>query len=260
MKHPNDHYYLVEIQYLGFRFHGWQSQPGVKTVQGMIEKTLNYILPDRKLKVIGMSRTDAMVSANYAAFQLITREQLNEEQFLHDFQINLPADIRVKSLKSVGPDFNIIQQPKIKEYNYYFCFGEKYHPFCAPFMAHFHHTLNIDQMQAAAHMFEGKHDFSGFCEKSNEQQDTIRSIQLCKIVVNEEMTASFFPEKSFRLIIKSDGFLRYQIRYIMGALVDVGQGVLFTEQIKEALANGADKAIVGKAPASGLILQHVDFI
>lgn len=260
MKHPNDCYYLVEIQYLGFRFHGWQSQPGVKTVQGMVERTLNYILPDQKLKVIGMSRTDAMVSANYAAFQMIAREEIDEQLFLAAFQENLPADIRVLSIKSVGDDFNIIQQPKIKEYNYLFSFGEKYHPFCAPFMAHFHQSLNVELMQEASTCFEGQHDFSGFCDRSNAQQSTVKEVIQCKLSVNNEFTACFFPKESYKLVIKSSGFLRYQIRYIMGALVDVGQGTLSVNDIREALSKGAEKAIVGKAPASGLVLQHVEFI
>ncbi|MEP2772104.1 MAG: tRNA pseudouridine(38-40) synthase TruA [Fulvivirga sp.] len=260
MKHPNDSYYLVEIQYLGFRFHGWQSQPGVKTVQGMVERTLNYILPDRKLKVIGMSRTDAMVSANYAAFQLIARERIDEQWFLSEFQKNLPADIRAISMKPVEATFNIIQQPKIKEYNYLFSFGEKYHPFCAPFMANFHQALDVAQMQEAAKCFEGQHDFSGFCDRSNAQQSTVREVIQCQLSVNDEFTASFFPKKSYKLVIKSSGFLRYQIRYIMGAIVDVGQGALSVNDIREALSKGAEKAIVGKAPASGLVLQHVSFI
>ena len=31
------HYYLVHIQFLGFRFHGWAKQPEVKTVHHMIK-------------------------------------------------------------------------------------------------------------------------------------------------------------------------------------------------------------------------------
>ena len=64
------YYYLVKIQYLGYRFHGWQKQPDVKTLHLMIDRTLKYILDDQKFKTLGAGRTDAMVSANEAALEL----------------------------------------------------------------------------------------------------------------------------------------------------------------------------------------------
>lgn len=55
-------FYLIEIQYLGFRYHGWQKQPDVLTVEKMVERTLSYILDRRRFKVIAAGRTDAKVS------------------------------------------------------------------------------------------------------------------------------------------------------------------------------------------------------
>ena len=57
-------FYLMEIQYLGFRYHGWQKQPNVITVQEMITKTLNWVLPETASKVLASGRTDAKVSVN----------------------------------------------------------------------------------------------------------------------------------------------------------------------------------------------------
>ena len=61
-------FYLVNVQFLGYRFHGWQKQPNTKTVHLMIDRTLKYILGEQKFKTLGAGRTDAMVSANQAAF------------------------------------------------------------------------------------------------------------------------------------------------------------------------------------------------
>ena len=63
-------YYLVKIQYLGYRFHGWQKQPQLKTLHHMIDRTLKYVLGETRFKTLGAGRTDAMVSANEAAFEL----------------------------------------------------------------------------------------------------------------------------------------------------------------------------------------------
>ena len=48
-------YYLVKVQFLGYRFHGWQKQPNTKTVHLMIDRTLNYILGEQSFKTLGAS-------------------------------------------------------------------------------------------------------------------------------------------------------------------------------------------------------------
>ena len=55
-----NNYYLIEIQFLGYRFHGWQKQPKLKTVHLMIDRTINYVLENNKFKTLGTGRTDAM--------------------------------------------------------------------------------------------------------------------------------------------------------------------------------------------------------
>ena len=64
------YYYVVTIQFLGYRFHGWQKQPNVKTIHLMIDRTINFILEGKSFKTLGAGRTDAMVSAQEAAFEL----------------------------------------------------------------------------------------------------------------------------------------------------------------------------------------------
>ena len=64
------YFYLVKVQFLGYRFHGWQKQPNTKTIHLMIDRTLKFILGEQKFKTLGAGRTDAMVSANEAAFEL----------------------------------------------------------------------------------------------------------------------------------------------------------------------------------------------
>ena len=62
-------FYVITIQYLGYRFHGWQKQPDVKTLHLMVDRTLNFILDKKPFKTLVSGRTDAMVSAENAAFE-----------------------------------------------------------------------------------------------------------------------------------------------------------------------------------------------
>lgn len=149
MARPN-YQYIILLQYLGFRYHGWQWQKDVKTIQQMIERTLHYVLPEVSYKVLSASRTDAMVSANGAAMALMTSTPL-PDHFLADFNQNLPQDIRALSIYPTDPNtFNIIQAPKEKEYFYLFSQGEKAHPFAAPLLTSFAEELNIPLMQKGA--------------------------------------------------------------------------------------------------------------
>nr|MCH9822196.1 tRNA pseudouridine(38-40) synthase TruA [Bacteroidota bacterium] len=81
------HYYLIRIAYLGYRLHGWQKQPDVKTVHLMIDRTLRFVFENDEFKTLGASRTDAMVSASDSAFELFINQEL-PENFEEKFQWN----------------------------------------------------------------------------------------------------------------------------------------------------------------------------
>lgn len=255
-------YYFIKIQYLGYRLHGWQKQPDVKTVEGLVTKTLGWVMPEAKYKILGTSRTDAMVSAEESAFELFLDHEPLEDmgEFLEIFNKNLPQDIRALSIEEVDKNFNIIQHSKTKEYAYLFSIGKKFHPFCAPFMANFQEDLDIEKMKQAAKLFEGTHNFKNYCVRVSEKSTFEREMIISEIVENTVYTANFFPERSYIFHIHASGFLRHQVRLMMGALVLVGRGELSPEDIKESLQPDSSHLQMDYiAPASGLILNKIEF-
>jgi len=258
---PIRFYYLIKIQYLGYRLHGWQRQPNFKTVEGLIKKTLKFVLPGEKIKILGSSRTDAMVSANESAFELFLYENplTDTESFLELFNRNLPPDIRGLEIKKVDKTFNIIQHPKRKEYLYLFSFGSKNHPFCAPLMANFQDELDIEIMKQGAKLFEGTHYFGNYCVSPSSGTRFERTIISCSILENKIYTANFFPRESFVLKVEGAGFLRYQIRLMMGALIQLGKRELTLGNIETSLIQGNEMQMNYIAPASGLILNKIEF-
>ncbi|HET8885920.1 MAG TPA: tRNA pseudouridine(38-40) synthase TruA [Salinimicrobium sp.] len=260
MQHKK-YYYLIKVQFLGYRLHGWQKQPGFKTVEGLIKKTLQYVFGDRRFKILGAGRTDAMVSAQDAAFELFIEDEplYNTADFLKLFNKNLPPDIRATSMKEVTSDFNIIKDSKIKEYAYFFSFGKKNHPFCAPFMANFPEELDIETMKKAAKLFEGTHNFRNYCVSSGENSKFEREVVKAAIEENNILTANFFPEKSYVFHVHGSGFLRYQVRLMMGALIQLGRGEILFTDIQESLQPNSNNQMTFIAPASGLMLNKIDF-
>ncbi len=252
-------FYLIHLQYLGFRFHGWAKQPDVKTVHQMIDKTLPFVLGHKRFKTLGGSRTDAMVSANHAVVELFVEESLEKTSFFHELNRNLPADIRAVRIEETDAAFNIIQSPRRKEYVYLFAFGEKCHPFSAPLLASFMEDLDIGLMKQGAKLFEGKHDFRKYVTKPSENTDTVREVLLSRIEANDLLTASFFPEKSYAYHIHARGFMRNQIRLMTGQLIRLGKGEISMDDIRESLTHPDDIPFDYIAPPSGLILNRVVF-
>ncbi len=252
-------FYLIRIEFLGFRYHGWQKQPGFRSIHGMVDKTLLFILEHDQFRTLGCGRTDAKVSANDYALELFLNVPIVEERFIHAFNANLPSDIRAKSIEQVGAEFNIIQQAKTKEYHYYFSSGQKSHPFNAPLIRDFGKALDIRSMKLAAKAFEGTHNFKRYVSKPSPDTVFVRAVDHIEIVANDLIQGSFTPTESFALKVTGEGFMRYQIRLMMGALVDVGRGVWTKDNIIESLANPDGMQIRNVAPSSGLVLHKVSF-
>ncbi|MBD0776270.1 tRNA pseudouridine(38-40) synthase TruA [Maribacter sp. ANRC-HE7] len=254
-------YYLINVQYLGFRFSGWQKQPGQKTIEGMITKTLKFIMPNVQFKILGAGRTDSKVSALDAAFELFINDVPIKDHavFLELFNENLPSDIRVTGIKQVDESFNIIKDPKTKEYIYLFSFGSKNHPFSAPFITNILENLDLQAMVKATSFFVGSHDFTSYTVKAQKNKQRLRTIEVCEIRENTLFKANFFPEKSYALHIKGKGFMRYQIRMIMGALIQLGKGELSMNDIEESLSSPGSLKLTSVAPGSGLMLHSIEF-
>jgi tRNA pseudouridine38-40 synthase len=255
------YYYLIKLQYLGYRFHGWQKQPDVKTIHLMIDRTLKYILGDIRFKTLGAGRTDAMVSANEAALELfIYNEPLTDfDAFLELFNHNLPQDIRALSIKEVGKEFNVIQDSKLKEYHYVFSQGQKNHPFCAPIITTILEPLDVELMKEGARLFEGTHNFKTYCYKATDKGVYNRTIKTSELTDNNIYTANFFPEKSYVLKVLGKGFMRNQIRLMMGCLIKLGRGEVTLDYIKNTLKDDSTEVMDYIAPASGLILHAINF-
>lgn len=261
MSAAQTHIYLLRLQFLGFRYHGWQHQPGWQTVEGMLRKTFRFILPDRGVKFLGAGRTDARVSAVDFAVQVILKGEPLEDlpKVKEALSDNLPPDIRLLEWTPAHPGFNAIRDATQKTYRYLFATGTKPHPYSASFLGYFPGQLDVPAMQAAARMFEGTHNFTAFISGGSPRSRTHRTITSCQIVPNTYLTASFIPEVSYMLEVISGGFGRNQVRLMMAALVEVGQGQLELPELDQILAGQSSWQSKHIAPASGLHLYKTEF-
>jgi tRNA pseudouridine38-40 synthase len=252
--------YLFYIQYLGIRYHGWQVQPGVRTVQGTLHKAIRYLLGHEDFNILGASRTDAGVSCEKGAFELFLKTELDVQSFLKNLNSNLPADIRVFGGHPVSLGFNIIQDVSEKEYCYYFSFGLKFHPFQSATMAYFDGDFGVDLLRSAAEKFNGKHDFRNFCHGGKEEMDCVREIFSSHL----ELVGPLDMDKPnaqqvYRYRVSGKGFLMHQVRHMVGAMLMVGNGSIAIDELHAALELKSDLRPWVKVPANGLVLNNIRF-
>ena len=117
-------------------------------------------------------------------------------------------------------------------------------------MFQYNYKLNINAMKKAIEYFKGTHDFRAFVTDNKEKENCIRTITETNIEEdNNKLTITF----------TGNGFMRYQVRNMIGILIKVGENKLEPNKIKEIIES-KDRLKAGKtAPAEGLYLVDVKF-
>ncbi len=254
----NSKRFLIQLRYLGFRYHGVQKQPGLQSVQGRVEETLKKSLKEMPLQTRFSSRTDALVSSLESYCLLMCEKEAALEMIEHALA-KLPPDIEVLSVKKVADDYILLKHSGEKEYHYYFCFNQKnFHPFSSAFMTHIREELDIELMKKGAALFSGEHDFKNYAHKLKDSVDSRRKIVSSTLERNEVLVASFFPVPSYVFKVRGAGFMRGQVRAMMGALFRLGKGELTLPELKRSLEQEDATFVKWLAPSSGLILQSTE--
>jgi len=241
---------LVFVSFNGRYFQGTQIQREGLTVQSLLENKLSQIY-NEKIRIRPASRLDKGVSAYSWAFNFRT-SSLNVETKNLKYVLNriLPESIHIISCTDVADDFDARYHAKEKTYSYRINMLEA-NPiddefaWCPVFKAKIH------LMREACDCFIGKHDFSSFCFPQEKGQDCTRIIDRADTV---------FDGKYLIIRISAKSFMRHQVRYIVGAIYQVGLGRLSINQIIDALAGVRSLPHKYKAPAKGLILESTTYL
>ena len=239
----------LTIEYDGTEYHGWQVQPNVRTVQGVMEGKLAQITGER-VRLIASSRTDAGVHALGQVANFKTQSSLDARSFLNALNSLLPEDIRIKEVEEVDESFHARFGARGKMYEYRIFNGEVPSPFYRHFSWFIRGTLDLARMREAAMKLVGRHDFSSFCSSGSMHVTPIREIY--GINVGGRGGIVFIR-------IEANAFLKQMVRNIVGTLVDVGRRKLTPSQFGRIL-EARDRQRAGiAAPARGLFLVRVNY-
>ena len=237
--------YLIVLSYDGTDYHGWQRQPGKRTIQGTVQTALAR-LAGTEVAIIGAGRTDAGVHALGQAASFKAALKLSDEELFKALNALLPPDIRIGELRRVPASFHALRDAKGKVYRYRICLARRISPFDVRYALHWPYPLRVGRMRRAAAEFVREADFSNF--SSNRERNPVRR------VVRSEI-----HRRGDELVytIEARGFLRYMVRAIVGTLVEVGRGRLEPEAIDGLFAAKTRSLASPTAPARGLCLERV---
>lgn len=239
--------FLIKFSYDGTNYSGFQNQTGLDTIQGRMEEALQKINNGKKTNLVATGRTDKKVHAlaQYAHAEI--EVNITEKKLKRALNSNLPPDIHVIDTKIVEENFHARYDVKEKIYEYRLNMGE-YNPLERNYVFQYNHELDIQKIKEAMTYFKGTHDFRAFVTENKEKENCVRTI-----------TKADVEQKGEELIFhfQGTGFLRYQVRNMVGLLIRVGEKKIEPSKVKEILES-KDRTKSGKtAPAEGLYLVEV---
>ncbi len=239
--------YLIRFSYDGTGFSGYQKQPGERTVEGMLENALYNINNHTETRIFSSGRTDRGVHAlgQVAHFDI----DVNITLYKLKCALNslLPEDIHVLSTEIVDKNFHARYNAISKTYIYKINVGE-YSPIDRNHVYQYCKDLNFDNMRLAINDFLGEHDFKPFVSEEAIKSSYVRTIYSVDMKKEGDIITISFT---------GNGFMKYQVRNMVGVLIKIGSGKLTTDSVKNILNGTMDKSKIITAKGSGLYLKEV---
>jgi tRNA pseudouridine38-40 synthase len=292
------HNLKVTLSYDGSEFRGWQVQPGLPTVQGILADCLGRVTGEKVLPQ-GSGRTDAGVHALGQVASVSLESPIPEWNLQIALNDVLPPSIRVIGVERVEDSFHARHSATAKSYRYRIYRDKICPPFLARYVYHDPYPMDEDAMIAASEHIVGTFDFTSFAAsdpekgarlaaaRSSQTGERLRSSvmeleELAEIAASaagpdddEDATADLTlkmgnvrtihsslwartPEE-FSYTIRGNGFLHHMVRNLVGTFLQVGKGSLKADDLPAILAAKSRSAAGPTAPASGLYLVSVEY-
>lgn len=243
------------IQYDGTDFHGWQTQAGLRTVQGELIRVLSR-LDGREVSVHGSGRTDAGVHAEGQVASVQLQREITPQTLRNALNGNLDRDVRVLSVAEAPENFHARYSALSKTYVYRLVHNQVMSPFWTRFAHQESRPIDLDLMRSCTRLFLGEHDWTAFSAAHTDAESRVRTVTQMDITDGwDGRGLSHLVE----ITATANGFLRYMVRSIVGTLLAAGRGELAPDAVGRAIEEG-DRSLAGPtAPACGLTLLRVEY-
>jgi len=252
----------IDLAYDGTEFHGWATQPGLRTVQETVETALAQALRVEGVRVTCAGRTDTGVHARGQVSHLDIDEEVlaasagrskvaPSDALLRRLNGILPEDVRVRRVAEAAPGFDARFSARWRRYAYRIADTPALlDPLRRRFVLGWPRELDLAAMNEAAAALTGEHDFASFCRR-REGATTIRRLI--------ELSWSRDPQGLAVATVRADAFCHNMVRALVGCLITVGEGRRPPGWAYDVLAAGVRDPAVTVVHPHGLTLEEVDY-
>ena len=238
--------YKLTVSYDGYNYMGFQIQNELDTIELELMKAFNKLL-NVDVKVYPSGRTDRYVHAKGQVCHVDLDIDIPEYGLMKGLNAYLPNDIYIKEVEKVNDEFHARFSAIKKEYRYYINIKE-YDPLTIRYLPYIP-NLNLEAMLDAVKLLVGTHDFKGFASASiDERKPTVKTIYSIDIINHGD---------KLEFIFIGNGFLKYQIRRMMGIIVEIGKGRFIKDKITEILESRNPQDSKYILDGCGLYLEKV---
>lgn len=261
----------LDLAYDGAGFAGWARQPGLRTVQGVLEEALATVLRsaprgEAPPRVTVAGRTDAGVHARGqvahvdvgVAALLATRGRSDRDgptALVARLGGVLPGDLVVHRAGVAPTGFDARFSALRRRYVYRVCDDPALRdPLRRGHVLWHRRPLDADAMAEAAVPLVGRHDFAAYC-KPRPGATTIRTLERF-----EWTRATSGPDAGLVVAqVQADAFCHSMVRALVGASLVVGEGRRAASWPGELLAGRRRDGAAAVVPAHGLTLEEVAY-
>jgi tRNA pseudouridine38-40 synthase len=266
----------ITLAYDGSEFHGWQVQPGLRTVQGTLAECLKRLTGEDVLPQ-GSGRTDAGVHALAQVASVCLESPIPERNLVGALNDVLPPSVRVSAVESVPDDFHARHSAKAKTYRYRIYRGDIRPPFLATHVYHDPYPMNEEAVMRCSESVVGTHDFTSFAASDPDRSARIAEGKQ-ELVANADVAdndaSPFGSVTNVRTIhssqwmrtgeeliytVRGNGFLHHMVRNLVGTFLLVGKGSLKISDVPTILQARKRSAAGPTAAACGLYLVSVEY-
>ena len=239
----------IDLAYDGTAYAGWQIQPGVGTVQGVVEEALSRLHGGSRVRLCAAGRTDSGAHARGQVADCLVSTRCDDAALLRALAHMLPEDVRPRRVLTVSAAFHAQHDAMSKTYRYLVDTSEGGDPWRRRYALAFPLGIDDSAVDAALALLPGTRDWSGFAGSACRVGDRVRTItDARRLTLRPGLLA---------LVFTADGFLTHMVRNLVGTLLEIGRRRMGPERIEEVLATRDRKRAGPTAPAKGPCLTRV---
>ncbi|PYO79560.1 MAG: tRNA pseudouridine(38-40) synthase TruA [Gemmatimonadetes bacterium] len=240
------------LHYDGAGFSGWQRQPGERTVQGILETAVSRLCGEA-LTVVGAGRTDAGVHARGQAAGVRVPEKWSASALRRSMNAILPDDVWIAAAFEMRDEFHPRYSAVSRSYSYFVGTDDlASSPFRRTHELVWRKPLAFDRLAAAAGAVRGRRCFRAFAVKGTAPE---KDDHRCTV------SNSAWREREGGLVfeITADRFLHHMVRFLVGTMLEIGEGRREVSVMKELLEQEDNSQVSQPAPPHALFLERVEY-